>query len=73
MIPLFYLFELFPVFICANNTGSLINSLFEVNIFNPFPYFISSSPSSTGMSDKSTDSSSSVIIHFQTTHHNYMS
>ena len=29
--------EIFPAFICANNIGSLVNSLFEVNIFNLVP------------------------------------
>ena len=32
----FNLHELLPAFIRANNIGSLVNSLFEVNIFNPF-------------------------------------
>ena len=36
-------------YICANNTGSLINSLFVVKIFNPFPSFPYLSPSSGGM------------------------
>ena len=33
MISVFSLFNLFPVFICANNIGSLVNSLFEVKVF----------------------------------------
>ena len=34
---------MFPAFVCANNIGSLVNNLFGVNIFNPFPSFTSSS------------------------------
>ena len=34
---------MFPAFTCANNTGSLINSLFGVKIFNPVPLFFSRS------------------------------
>ena len=30
---------MFPAFICTNNTGSLVNNLFGVKIFNPFPSF----------------------------------
>ena len=37
MISLFSLFELFAAVIYVNNIGSLINSLFGVTIFNPFP------------------------------------
>ena len=37
MISFFNLYELFPVFIYANNIVSLVNSLFEVKIFNPVP------------------------------------
>ena len=33
------LFELSPTFICANNTGCLVNNLFGGNIFNPVPSF----------------------------------
>ena len=32
-------FGLFPALICANNIRSLVNSLFGVNIFNPFASF----------------------------------
>ena len=35
LISLFRLYELFPAFICTNNTGILVNSLFQVKIFNP--------------------------------------
>ena len=59
-ISFFNLYELFLAFICANNIGSLVNNLFGVSIFNPFPS--SSSPSSGGMSDKSTDSSLSLSL-----------
>ena len=45
----FYLFELFPALICANNIGSLVNNLFGVKIFNPFPSFTFSLPHSGGM------------------------
>ena len=31
--------ELFLAIICANNIGSLVNNLFGVKIFNPFPSF----------------------------------
>ena len=34
------MFELFPNFICANNIGSLVNSLFGVKIFNPVPVIL---------------------------------
>ena len=49
--------ELFAAFICANNIGSLVSSLFGVNVFNiSFSYFISSlSPSNADISDKSAD------------------
>ena len=40
---------------CANNTRSLVNSLFGVKIFNSFPYFISSPLSSGRMDGASTD------------------
>ena len=51
---LFYnLFELFPGFIRHYNIGNLVNSLFGLTIFNPFPSFTcSSSPSSGGKSSK---------------------
>ena len=42
------LFELCPVFICANNIGSLVNSLFGVKTLIPFPRFTSSSSLSSG-------------------------
>ena len=59
-----YLYELFTAFVCANNIGRLVNNLFGVKIFNPFPFFTSSSPSSGGMSDKSTDHSLSKDYFF---------
>ena len=37
LISYFVLHELFPAFICANNFGSLVNSLFGVEIFNTVP------------------------------------
>ena len=51
------LYKLFPSFIGANNIGSLVNNLFGVKIFNHFDSLTSSSPTSGGMKDKSTDSS----------------
>ena len=42
------LYEMFPVFICTNVIGSLVNILFGVKIFNAFPSFTSSSSSSYG-------------------------
>ena len=39
---------MFPVFICTNVIGSLVNILFGVKIFNAFPSFTSSSSSSYG-------------------------
>ena len=33
----FSLFELFLTLVCGNNIGSLVNNLFWVKIFNPFP------------------------------------
>ena len=51
IVSFFKLNEVFPVFICANNIGSLVNNLFGVNIFNPFSFFTSYlSPSSGDMS-----------------------
>ena len=51
------MYELLPVFICANNTEILINSLFGINIINPEPSFASSaSPSSSGMGCVSSNS-----------------
>ena len=50
LILFFNLHELFPAFICANNTGSLVNSLFGVKILIPFISFVSSSLSSYGVS-----------------------
>ena len=56
MIAFFSLFELFPAFICANNTGSLTGvSLFGVSILILFPYFISSFVSNVGTCGISTD------------------
>ena len=52
LISFFNFYELFLAFICANNIVSLVNSLFIVKIFNPFPFTLSS-PSTDGMSDKS--------------------
>ena len=48
----FNLYELLPAFIYTNNIGRLVNSLFGVEIFNPFPSFTSLSPSSGNMSNK---------------------
>ena len=42
------LHELFPASVSANNTGSLVNSLFEVSILQPVPSFTSSSLFSGG-------------------------
>ena len=36
LISLFSSHEILPAFICANNTESVVNSLFGVKIFNPF-------------------------------------
>ena len=50
MIPGFSLYELFPTFICANNTGNMIKSFSEFEMFNLFHFFtFSSSPSSADM------------------------
>ena len=62
---------MFLTFICANNIGSLVNSLLRVKIFNPFFYF-SSSTSSGSMSDESTDSSLQSILDFQSTGYIYI-
>ena len=51
MTLFFNYFELFPAFNCANNIGILVNDLFGVKIFNPFPSFtFSTSPVSGGTS-----------------------
>ena len=70
---------MFPASICANKIGSLVNNLFGIKLFNPFPSFISLSSSSGGISDKSTDSSFSLYLEFvgvnssfSIKHHNYM-
>ena len=48
------LYELFPAFICANNTGSPVNNLFGEKVFSPFASFNSfSSPSSDDIDVKS--------------------
>ena len=45
---------MFPAFTCTNNIGSLVNNLFGVKIFNPFPSLtFSSSSYSGGISDSS--------------------
>ena len=54
------MYGFFPAFTCANDIGSLLNSLFGVKVFNIFPCFTSLSCSIGGMSDKSTDSTLSV-------------
>ena len=47
----FTFYELIPAFICGNNTGSLVNSLFRIKTLIPFPSFASSpSPSGGGKS-----------------------
>ena len=58
LISFFSLHELFPAFINANNTGSLVNSLFVVNMFNCFPSFTYSALSS---GDATSNSSSSLF------------
>ena len=70
---------MFLASICANKIGSLVNNLFGIKLFNPFPSFILLSSSSGGMSDKSTDSSLSLFLEvvavnfsFSIKHHNYM-
>ena len=50
---------MFQAFACANNIGSLINSLFGAKNFDPFPSF-TSSPSSGGISGISINSSESL-------------
>ena len=52
MISFFSLYELFPAIICANDTGSLVNSLFGVKILIPFPSTFLL-PSKGGMGDTS--------------------
>ena len=50
MVPGFSLYKLFQTFICANNTGNMINSFSEIKMFNLFYSFtFSSSPSSADM------------------------
>ena len=49
LISFYNLFESFTTFICANNIESLVNNLFGVKRFNPFPSFTCSLPSSDGM------------------------
>ena len=74
LISFFNVYELFQAFIYANNIRSLVNSLFGVKIFKPFPSFnSSSSPSKDGISGKSSDSFLSVILlYFLTTHYNHI-
>ena len=57
-------YEFFPVYICANNIGSLVNNLFGFKNFYPCLSFTSLSPSNGDMSDKSTDSFLSVDYSF---------
>ena len=47
-ISFFNLYYLFPNFICTNNIGSQVNSLFEGIIFNPFSSLTFSSSFSSG-------------------------
>ena len=47
---------MFLAFICSNNYGILLNNLFGVKNFNPFPSF-TSSPSSDGIGGISVNSS----------------
>ena len=63
LIALLSLYESFPVFICANNTGSLVNQIWSKDFyyFSFFFLFLSSS-SSSGMNDKSPSSGPSVFI-----------
>ena len=42
------MYELFPAFICANNTESLLNSFFGVSALIHVPSFTSSSSPSSG-------------------------
>ena len=48
--------KLFPAFITGNKIRSLVNDLIGVNIFYPFHSSTYSSPSSGGMSNKSSSS-----------------
>ena len=49
---IFNSYEIFSDFICENNIGSLVNSSFAVEIFNPFSSFtFSFSPSRGDMGD----------------------
>ena len=45
------LFQLFSAFICADNIGIRVNSFFGVKIFNPSPFYTSSSWLSSGGMD----------------------
>ena len=62
LVSFFNLYELLSAFIYSNNTGSLNNILFGVEVCNPFLSFSSSSPSSGGMSGHSIDSSLSLFF-----------
>ena len=42
------MYELFPTFICANNTGSMVNSFLGVSTFIHVSSFTSSSSTSGG-------------------------
>ena len=60
LISFFNSYELFPVYICANNIRSLVNNMFGVKILNHVPSFTSSSLlSSGGMSQVSINLSES--------------
>ena len=69
LIPFFDFYKLFPTFFCANNIESLVNNLFGVKIFNPFPSFTSSGG---GMSNKSTDCSLSLFLFLLSLFLNYI-
>ena len=56
LIFIFSLYELRAAFVCANNKWRLVNSLFGVNIFNPFPFFTYLSTSSCTVGSKSATS-----------------
>ena len=63
--------EVFPTFICANNIGRLVNSLFSVKIFISDSSFASSSLSSDGKGGKSVNLSVPLVDFLQTIPNNH--
>ena len=75
LIPFFDFYKLFPAFFCANNIESLVNNLFGVKIFNPFPFLlllVVACPINLQIVLCRFFLLYQTILHFQTTYLNYI-